>query len=63
MSFNIPSIHPKEDQIKDAIGNLKTDEQKLLDSVFKKPISEDIEKDMVLNRLTSLDKSRYYLRT
>ena len=28
MYSNIPSIKPKEDQIKDANGNLKTDEQK-----------------------------------
>ena len=58
MSSNIPSIQPKEDQIKDAIGNLKTDKQKASDSDFEKPISEDIEKDMDLNKLTSLDKSR-----
>ena len=58
MYSNIPSIHPKEYQIKDAIGNLKTDEQKASDSDLEKPISEDIEKDMALNKLTSLDKSR-----
>ena len=58
MSSNIPLIKQTEDQIKDAIGNLKTDEQKTSDSEFEKPISEDIERDMALNKLTSLDKSR-----
>ena len=32
MSSNIPLIQPKEYQIKDVIGNLKTDEQKASDS-------------------------------
>ena len=63
MSSNIPSINPKEDQIKNAIGNLKTDKQKASVSGFKKPISEDIETDMALNKLTSLDKSRSYSKT
>ena len=43
MSSNIPLIQPKEYQIKDVIGNLKTDEQKASDSDFENPISEDIE--------------------
>ena len=42
MSSNIPSIKPKDDQITDAIGNLKRDEQKSSYSYFEKPISEDI---------------------
>ena len=58
VSSNIPPIQPKEDQTKDAVGNLKTDEQKSSDSDFAKPISEDKEKDMALNKLTSLDESR-----
>ena len=37
---------------------MKTDEQKASDSDFENPISEDIEKDTALNKLTSLDKSR-----
>ena len=63
MSSNIPSINPKEDQIKDAIGNLKIDKQKASDSYFEKPISKDIEKYMALNKLTSLDKSRSSSKT
>ena len=63
MSSNIPLIKPTEDQIQDDIGNLKTDKQKSSDSYFEKPISEDIEKDMALNKLTSLDKSRSSSRT
>ena len=58
MSSNIPLINLTEDQIKDAIGNLKTDEQKASDSYFENLISEDIEKYMALNKLPSLDKSR-----
>ena len=56
MSSNIPLIQPKEYQIKDAIGNVKTDKQKLSDSDFEKSISEDTEKYMALNILTPLDK-------
>ena len=63
MSSNIPLIQPKEDQIKDAIGNLKTDEQKASDSDFEKPLSEDTEKCMALNKLISFDKSRSISRT
>ena len=58
MSSNIPLIKQTEDQIKDTIGYLKTDKQKASYSYFEKPISEDIEKDTALNKLTSLDKSR-----
>ena len=63
MSSRITLIKPTEDQIKDDIGNLKTDEQKTSDSYFVKPISEDIEKDMALNKATSLDKSRSSSKT
>ena len=63
MSSKIPLIKPTEDQIKDDIGNLKTDEHKASDSYFEKPISEDIEKDMEQNKLTSLDKSRSSSKT
>ena len=54
MSSNIPLIRPKEDMVKDVLGNLKTDQQKASHTELEKPISKDIEKDMVLNRLTSL---------
>ena len=63
MPSNIPLIHTKEDQIKDTIGNLKADKQKASHSDFEKPISEDIEKDMALNKFTPLDKSRSYSKT
>ena len=52
MSSNIPLIQPKENQTKDAIGNLKTDEEKAPDSDFEKPISEEIEKEMALHSNT-----------
>ena len=35
ISSNSPSIQPKEDQIKGAMGNLKTDEQEASDSGLK----------------------------
>ena len=63
MSSKIPLINPTEDQMKDNIGDLKTDKQKASDSYFEKPISKDIEKYMALNKLTSLDKSRFSLKT
>ena len=56
-------IDPTEDQIKDDIDNLKTEEQKASDSYFENPKSEDIEKDMALNKLTLLDKSRSSSKT
>ena len=52
-------IKPTEYQIKDNIGSSKTDEQKVSDSSFENLISKDIFKNMALNKLTSLDKSRY----
>ena len=57
MSSNIPSFHPKEYQIKDAISNFKTDKQKASYLDFENPLSEDIEKYMALYKLPSLDKS------
>ena len=63
MSSNIPLIKPTEDQIKDNIGNLKADKKKSTDSYFENPISKDIEKDMALNKLSSLDKSRISSKT
>ena len=63
MSSNIPLINPTEYQIKDDISNLKTDKQKASGSYFEKPISEDLEKDMDLDKLPLLDKSRSYQKT
>ena len=45
------------------IGNLKPDQQKSSHTEFEKPISKDTEKDMALNKLTSLDRSRSSSRT
>ena len=63
MSSNIPLIQTKEDQIKDAISNLKTEKPKASDPYFENPISKDIVKYMALNKLTSLDKSRSSQKT
>ena len=41
MSSNIPLIHPKEDTVKDVIGNLKTNEKKASNSEFENPIRKD----------------------
>ena len=56
-------IQPKEDTVKEGIGNLKTDQQKSPHIEFEKPIIKDTEKDMALNKLTSLDKSGSSSRT
>ena len=63
MSSNIPLINPREDKIQDNIGNLKTEKQKASDSYFEKTLSKDEEKDMALNKLPLLDKSRSYSKT
>ena len=52
-----------EDTVKDVIGNLKTGQQKTSHTKYEKPISKYSEKDMALNKLSSLDKSRSYSRT
>ena len=56
MSSNNPLIRPKEDTVKDVIGNLKIDQQKASHTKFEKPIIKDTEKDMAWNKLTLLDK-------
>ena len=45
------------------IGNLKTDQQKASHTEFEKRTSKDIEKNMALIKLTSLDKSMSSSRT
>ena len=52
MSSNNPLIQTKEDTVKDAIGNLKIDQQKASHTEFENPISKDTEKDMAFNKLT-----------
>ena len=63
MSSNIPLIPTTKDTVKDMIGNLKTDQQQASQTENKNPISNDSDKDMVLKKLTSLDKSRSSSRT
>ena len=58
MSSNIQLINPTEDKIQDDIGNLQTNKQKALYSYSEKPLIKDNDKDMELNKLSSLDKSR-----
>ena len=45
------------------IGNLKTDQQEASQTKNENPISNDLDKDMELCKLTSLDKSRSSSRT
>ena len=58
MSSNILLIPTTENTVKEVIGNLKTDQQEASQTENEKPISNDSDKDMELNKLTSLDKSR-----
>ena len=60
MSSNITLILATEYTVKDVIGSLKSDQQKSPHTKDEKSISKDTEKDMALNKLTSLDKSRSY---
>ena len=63
MSSNIPLINTTEDKIQDDIGNLKTEKQKSSESYYENPLSKDKEKDMALNKVSSLNKSRSTLET
>ena len=63
MSSNNPLIPTTKNTVKDVIGNLKTDQQEASQTKNENPISNDSDKDMKLNKLTSLDKSRSYSRT
>ena len=60
MSYNIPLIPTTEDMVKDVIGNLKTDQQEASQTKNENPTRNDLDKDMALNILTSLDESRSY---
>ena len=63
MSSNNPLIPTIQDTVKDVISNFKSDQQEASQTENENTISKDSNKDMVLNKLTSLDKSRYSLRT
>ena len=51
------------DTVKDVIANLKTDKQEASQTENEKPISNESDKDMALNKLTLLDKSGSSSRT
>ena len=63
VSSNIPLINTTEDKIQDDISNLQIEKQKVSGSYSEKPLSKDIEKDMAMNKLPSLDKSRSSSKT
>ena len=63
MSSNITFIPETEDTVKDMIGHLKTNQQQASHTKNENPISNDSDKYMALNKLTSLDKSRSSSRT
>ena len=60
MSYNITMIPATEDTVKEVIGDLKTDKKDAYKTKNKNPILNESDKDMVLNKSTSLDKSRSY---
>ena len=56
MSYNIPLINPTEDNIKDYTCNFQIEKQKASESYSEKPLSKEKEKDMALNKVSSLDE-------
>ena len=60
LEYMIPTT---KDKVKDVIGNLKTDKQEVSQTENEKFIRNELDKDMALNKLTSLDISRYSSRT
>ena len=56
-------INPTEDKIQDNIGNLQTEKEKASYSYSEKSLSKDLNKDTVLKKLPSLDKSKSSLKT
>ena len=63
MSSNNPLVPTTEDTVKEVIGNFKTDKQESSQTKNKKPISNESDKDIALNKLGSQDKSRSSSRT
>ena len=63
MSSYIPLIPATEDTVKYVIGNLKPTKKEASQTENEKHISNDSDKYMALNKLTSLYKSRYSSRT
>ena len=63
MYSNIPLMNPTKDKIQYNIGNLQTKKQKASESYSEKPLSKDKDKDMVQNKVTSLDKSGFASKT
>ena len=63
MSFNNPLASTTKYKVKEVIGSLKTDKQEASKTENKNLISNEPEKDMALNKLSSLDKSRSFSRT
>ena len=63
MSSNSPLVPTIEDTVKEVIGNLKTYKQEASQTKNKNPIRNESDKDMSLNKLSSLDKSGYVSRT
>ena len=63
MSSNILLISTTEYTVKDVISNFKKYKQEASQTKNENPISNEPDKDVALNQLTSLDKSRYSSRT
>ena len=58
MSSNNPLIPTTKYTVRDVIGNLKIDKQEVSQTENENPISNESDKYMAFNKLTSLDKSR-----
>ena len=63
MSSNNPLIPTTEEMVKDVIGNLKIDKQQASQSKNEKPIINESDKDMALDKSSPLDKSGSSSRT
>ena len=63
MYSNNPLVPTTEETVKKVIGNLKTEKLKAYQTKNKNPISNESNKDIILNKSSSLDKSRSSSRT
>ena len=63
MSSNNPLVPTTEKTVKEIVGNLKTDKPQASQTKNKKPIINESNKCMTLNKPSSLGKSRPSSRT
>ena len=63
MSSNNPLVPTTVETVKEVIGNLKTDKEQASKTKNENPISNKSNKEMTLDKSSSLDKSRSSSRT